>query len=157
MSEQQRQEEIAERIAQAARDRGMQIAVAESLTGGLLSNRLAAASKASEWYRGAVVAYASEVKYDLLGVPKGPVVSAEAAEAMATGVCKLMSANIAVAVTGAGGPDPQDGQPPGTAFISIHCDGASHTHEIHVDGDDPSDIVLKVCTAALEMLADQVA
>ena len=55
---------------------------------------------------GSLVAYASEVKYDVLGVPHGPVVSAEAASAMARGVRRLLRADVALGVTGAGGPAP---------------------------------------------------
>ena len=56
--------------------KGLTLGLAESVTGGLLGARLTAAPGASTWFRGSVVSYASEVKYDLLGVPEGPVVSA---------------------------------------------------------------------------------
>ena len=63
---------LAERIAAAAVDGNVSVAAAESLTGGLIASRLAAAPEASNWFRGAIVAYSREVKYDLLGVPVGP-------------------------------------------------------------------------------------
>ena len=66
------------------------LGLAESVTGGLLGARLTAAPGASTWFRGSVVSYASEVKYDLLGVPEGPVVSSPAAEAMALGARKVL-------------------------------------------------------------------
>ncbi|HEY7948234.1 MAG TPA: CinA family nicotinamide mononucleotide deamidase-related protein, partial [Acidimicrobiales bacterium] len=59
--------------------RGLTLGLAESLTGGLVSSRLVAVPGASDWFRGSVVSYASDVKYDVLGVPAGPVVSEEAA------------------------------------------------------------------------------
>jgi nicotinamide-nucleotide amidase len=67
-------------------ERGLTLAVAESVTGGLMSSRITNVPGASKVYRGAVVSYATEVKFDVLDVPEGPVVSAEAAEAMALGV-----------------------------------------------------------------------
>lgn len=98
---------------------GRTLAVAESLTGGLVASRLVNVPGASRWFRGGVVAYASEVKADLLGVPPGPVVSEEAAEAMAVGVRERLGADIGLAVTGVAGPEPQDGHRPGTVFLAV--------------------------------------
>ena len=67
-------------------ERSLTLAVAESLTGGLIASRLVNVVGASSWFRGGVVSYASDVKYDVSGVPEGPVVSGQAAEAMAEGV-----------------------------------------------------------------------
>ena len=103
-------------MGSALKDRGHTLAVAESLTGGLLASTFAQASGSSEWFRGGIVAYSSAVKYDLLDVPDGPVVSEAAAVAMARGASVLLQADVAV--TGAGGPDPQDGQPPGTVWAA---------------------------------------
>jgi PncC family amidohydrolase len=75
----------AEQVGQALQDRGLTLAVAESLTGGLLASSFARASGASSWFQGGIVAYASSVKYDLLKVPRGPVVSEQAAGAAAAG------------------------------------------------------------------------
>ena len=148
------QRDLAERVAAAANGK-LQLAVAESLTGGLLASRLAAATDASEWFRGGVVAYASEVKYDLLGVPRGPVVSEPAARAMAASVAKLLGADLALAVTGVGGPDPQDGEPPGTVWFGLVHAGQDEAHERHIDGDDPADICQRVCTLGLRMLLER--
>jgi nicotinamide-nucleotide amidase len=73
-------------VAAQLSSRGLTLAVAESLTGGLIASRLVNVPGASAWFRGGVVSYASQVKFDVLGVPEGPVVSGEAAEAMAVGV-----------------------------------------------------------------------
>ena len=70
-------------VAAQLLERGLTLAVAESVTGGLIASRLVGVAGASKWFRGGVVSYASEVKFDLLNVPVGPVVSGEAAEAMA--------------------------------------------------------------------------
>ena len=67
---------------------GRTLAVAESLTGGMLASTLARASGASQWFRGGVVAYSSVVKCNLLNVPGGPVVSQAAATAMATAAAR---------------------------------------------------------------------
>ena len=97
--------------------------MAESLTGGLVGSRCAAVPGASNWYRGAIASYASEVKFSLLGVPEGPVVSEEAAVAMAVGAAKVLGADVGLSVTGVAGPDEQDGQPVGTVFYGIARDG----------------------------------
>ena len=102
------QDRVAERISTAARNAHVFLATAESLTGGQISCLLGAAPASSDWYRGSVVAYSSEVKHRVLKVPDGPVVSEASARAMAGAVAELLGADIAVAVTGAGGPDPQD-------------------------------------------------
>jgi nicotinamide-nucleotide amidase len=101
------------------RERGLTLGLAESLTGGMMGSRICDVPGASDVFRGSIVAYASEVKYDVLGVPEGPVVSAEAAKAMAAGARRVLGADVAVAVTGVAGPDPQEGHDPGTLFVGI--------------------------------------
>jgi nicotinamide-nucleotide amidase len=147
------QQQLAEQVSAAAQRQRLSVAVAESLTGGLVSSRLAAATQASNWFRGAIVAYASEVKHELLSVPAGPVVSAAAAEAMAAGVAALLGADVAVSLTGVGGPEPQDDQPPGTVWIGLDLRGRRQSHLKIVDGDDPTAICACACTEALRLLA----
>lgn len=127
------------------------VAVAESLTGGRIAAHLAAGESSAEWFCGGVVAYQSEVKYRVLGVDRGPVVTAKAAKQMAAGVRELHGADIAVAVTGAGGPDPQDGQPVGTVFIGFADANGEQVEEYHFDG-EPEDVVAATTVAALRML-----
>jgi nicotinamide-nucleotide amidase len=112
-------ESMEDAVAGLLVERGLTLAVAESLTGGLVSARLVNVPGASGWFRGGVVTYASDLKRSLLDVPPGPVVSEEAAAAMATGVRRVMEADVGLAVTGVAGPDPQDGQPPGTVFLAV--------------------------------------
>jgi nicotinamide-nucleotide amidase len=101
------------------RDRGLTLAAAESLTGGMIGSRLCDVPGASDVYRGGVVAYAPEVKFDVLGVPEGPVVSEEAARAMAVGVRRVLGSDVGIAATGVAGPDEQEGRPPGTVCLAV--------------------------------------
>ena len=115
---------------------GLTLAVAESLTGGLVASRLVNVVGASTWFRGAVVSYASDVKYDVLGVPEGPVVSAEAAQAMAEGARRVLGADVGLATTGVAGPDSQDGQSPGTVYVGLALPGQpAEAVELTVPGD----------------------
>jgi nicotinamide-nucleotide amidase len=123
-------------VASLLRARGLTLAVAESLTGGLVASRLVNVPGASEWFRGGVVSYATDVKHSLLDLPEGPVVSAAAAAAMATGVAAKLGADIGLAVTGVAGPDSQEGQPPGTVFMAVALpDQAPITVEAGLPGD----------------------
>jgi nicotinamide-nucleotide amidase len=103
---------------------GRTLAIAESLTGGMIASRLTDIPGASAAFRGAIVSYASDVKFDLLGVPEGPVVSEAAARAMVEGVCRVLKADVGIAVTGVAGPDPQDGEEPGVVYMATMVDGA---------------------------------
>ena len=146
-------DEVGVRIARAARELPRTIAIAESLTGGALSSRLARLEDASDWYRGAVVTYASDVKHSVLGAPPGEVVSEVAARALADGVATLLDADVAVAVTGVGGPDPQDGESPGTVWMALHTP-AGTTARCCTFGGGPEAVVEQTCDAAVSWLAD---
>jgi nicotinamide-nucleotide amidase len=99
--------------------RGLTLAVAESLTGGLIGSRICDVPGASAAFLGSIVSYASEVKHDLLGVPPGPVVTEEAAVAMALGARRRLGADVGIAATGVAGPDPQEGVRPGTVCVAV--------------------------------------
>ena len=122
-------------VADLLTDRGMTVGVAESLTGGLVGARLAETEGASKFFRGSIVSYDSKVKFDLLDVPEGPVVSAEAAEAMAWGACKRLEADVGIAVTGVAGPTMQDDQPVGTVFMAVALEGKVESAEAPFPGD----------------------
>jgi len=105
-------------------ERGLTLATAESVTGGMVGTRLTEVPGASRAFLGSVVAYDSDVKRGLLGVPPDVhVVSEEAVSAMAVGVCAHLDADVSVAVTGVAGPDPQDGLEPGTVWMATCVDG----------------------------------
>ncbi|MDG2301327.1 MAG: CinA family nicotinamide mononucleotide deamidase-related protein, partial [Acidimicrobiales bacterium] len=97
---------IEEVVLGLCRDKGLTLGVAESLTGGLIGSRLTSISGSSDVFKGSIVAYSSEVKRTILGVPDVPSVSQAAAESMAVGVCKALNADIGLAVTGEAGPEP---------------------------------------------------
>jgi nicotinamide-nucleotide amidase len=122
-------------VADLLVEQGRSLGVAESLTGGLVAARLAETEGASKWLRGSIVAYDSKVKFDLLGVPEGPVVSAAAAEAMARGACRALESDVGISVTGVAGPTTQDDQPVGTVFMAVAMDGGVESAEAHFPGD----------------------
>ncbi len=105
------------------------------MTGGLIASRLTDVAGASDVFRGSIVSYASEVKYDVLGVPAGPVVSDESAMAMAEGACRVLGCDVAVAVTGVAGPDAQEGVPVGTVYMGLCIDGEAEATMIRLPGD----------------------
>ncbi|MGA1361997.1 MAG: competence/damage-inducible protein A [Ilumatobacteraceae bacterium] len=99
--------------------RGLTLGLAESVTGGLVGGRITNVPGASSVFRGAVVSYASEVKFGVLGVDRGPVVSEEAAAQMALGARRVLGCDVALALTGVAGPDEQDGRAVGTLCAAV--------------------------------------
>ena len=115
--------------------RGMTLGVAESMTGGLVGARLAAIAGASAVFRGAIVAYARDVKFALLGVPEGPVVSEDCAKAMAQGVRRVLGADVGLATTGVAGPDELEGQPVGLAILGLATAEGAKALSVRLPGD----------------------
>ncbi|MGH3322733.1 MAG: CinA family protein [Streptosporangiaceae bacterium] len=106
------------------RDRGATVAVAESLTGGLLGAVLTQVPGSSTTFRGGVTAYATDLKASLLGVSRALLaergaVDADVASAMAAGASERLGATYGLALTGVAGPEPQDGRPPGTVYVAL--------------------------------------
>jgi nicotinamide-nucleotide amidase len=130
------EEAIEDAVARVLLAGGLTVGLAESLTGGLAASRLVNVPGASTWFRGSVVSYASQVKFDVLGVAPGPVVSEDAARAMAEGARQVLGADVGLSVTGVAGPAEQDGQPPGTVFVGLARPGrASEAFAFAVPGD----------------------
>jgi nicotinamide-nucleotide amidase len=121
-------------------ERGETLAVAESLTGGALGAALVAVPGVSATFRGGVIAYATELKSELLGVDadqlarQGPV-DPDVAVAMAVGVRERLGATWGLATTGVAGPDPQDGHPPGVFFVALAGPDGSRVEALVLDGD----------------------
>ncbi|RCG26970.1 nicotinamide-nucleotide amidohydrolase family protein [Streptomyces diacarni] len=110
-------------------ERGQTLAVAESLTGGLVAAELTAVPGASRAFLGSVTAYAAALKRDVLGVDgalleERGAVDPEVARQMAQGVRTALGADWGVATTGVAGPEPQDGQPVGTVYVAVAGPGA---------------------------------
>lgn len=114
---------------------GLTVAVAESLTCGRIASEIGAIPRASDWFLGGVIAYDNEVKFGVLGVTRGPVVSRQCAAEMAEGVARLTGADLALAVTGVGGPAHAEDQPPGTVFIAASLHGRTIVEQRHFPGD----------------------
>ncbi|MFM1751988.1 MAG: hypothetical protein RL119_950 [Actinomycetota bacterium] len=106
-------------VLQLLGERNLTLGLAESVTGGLVAGRVTSVPGASAVFRGSVVSYASEVKFDVLGVPVGPVVSEAAARAMAEGAREVLRSDVALSLTGVAGPSEQDGQPVGTLCLGV--------------------------------------
>ena len=121
-------------VLQLLRDSGLSLGLAESVTGGLVSGRITSVPGASDTFRGSVVSYASAVKFDVLGVPHGPVVSEAAAASMARGAQRVLGADVALALTGVAGPTEQDGMPVGTLCVGIAIHDEVHTRTLRLPG-----------------------
>ena len=100
-------------------ERGMRLAVAESLTGGLVGARLAAIPVASEVFVGSVVAYSNDASFKWCEMPQGPMVSREAVMVMANGVRQALNAEVGLAVTGIASPVESSDIPVGTVFFGL--------------------------------------
>ena len=140
----------------ALRARGETVAVAESVTGGLLAARLTDTPGASMTFRGALVVYATDLKASLAGVPvplldaQGPV-SPDVAAALAAGVRDRLGATYGVALTGVAGPAPQNGLPAGTVYVAVAGEGAGEVRRLALSG-DRAQIRSAAVDAALSLL-----
>jgi nicotinamide-nucleotide amidase len=138
-------------------ERGQTLAVAESLTGGAIASRLVEVPGASAVFRGAVVAYATDLKTSLLGVPgdllrsRGPV-DPDVAVAMADGARTRLSATYGIATTGVAGPAPQDGIDPGRVYVAVASAGDTHVQALNLSGDRAS-VRRQAADEALGLLA----
>lgn len=120
--------------------RGWTVAVAESLTGGLLGAALTSVPGSSAVFRGGVTAYATELKHRLLGVDQqelatlGPV-SPATALAMAAGVRDLLGADVGLSTTGVAGPGPSGGHPAGEVHLACAWPGGTRAVVLRLSGD----------------------
>ncbi|HET9203490.1 MAG TPA: competence/damage-inducible protein A [Acidimicrobiia bacterium] len=129
-------EETIERVLlRLLSERGQTIGTAESMTGGLVTARLTDLPGSSAVVKGGVVAYQTELKQRLLGLPDVPgVVSEEAAVALATGARALLDVDVALSVTGSAGPDPLE-KPVGTVMIGVATPEGARAREMRFTGD----------------------
>ena len=144
---------LAERLVQRLRERSWSIATGESLTAGLVSSTIASVPGCSAVFRGTVVAYAPEVKTEVLNVPvellRQGIVTEEVARALAQGARSRLGATVGVGTTGAAGPDDHDGMPVGTACIAVCSPWGERVRTVRVTG-DRSQVRHAVTQAAME-------
>jgi nicotinamide-nucleotide amidase len=137
-------------------ERGQTVAVAESLTGGLLAAALTDRSGASETFRGGLVVYATDLKETLAGVPApllhvaGPVSDGTAA-ALAAGARERLGADWGIGATGVAGPTEQDGHPVGTVFVAVAGPEDGEVRHVRVPG-DRAQVRARTVTVALDLL-----
>jgi nicotinamide-nucleotide amidase len=151
------------RVSELAREavglligRGETIASAESLTGGLVAAALTSVPGASAAFRGGIVAYATDLKAAVLGVPddlleRHGAVHPAVAEAMAEGARARLWATVGISTTGVAGPDPAEGKPVGTVFIAVAGPGGVVSRELALVG-DRQEIRMASVQSALELL-----
>lgn len=130
---------LAAELVSASTAAGWTVAVAESLTAGLVTATLASVPGASAVLRGGVTAYATDLKTTLLGVPEPLLtehgaVSRETASAMAVGVRKRCDATYGLATTGVAGPDTVEGHPVGLVYVAVSSEYADEVHMLRLDG-----------------------
>ena len=139
--------------------RGETVAVAESLTGGLVAAEITSVPGASKVFRGSITAYATELKHTLAGVPeellrdRGPV-DAEVAGALAAGARDRCQADWGLATTGVAGPEPQDGKPVGLVYVAVAGPGDPVVRELHVSGNRTA-VRTESVTAVLSLFAEE--
>ncbi|WP_415949330.1 CinA family protein [Streptomyces sp. KLOTTS4A1] len=129
--------DAAARVQELLVSRDETLAVAESLTGGMVAAELTAVPGASRVLRGSVTAYATAIKHSVLGVDAALLaergaVDGEVARQMALGVRRLLGADWGIATTGVAGPEPQDGQAVGTVFVAVAGGAAAEDGKIAV-------------------------
>lgn len=135
------------------------LAVAESLTGGMVAAELTAVPGASRSFRGSVTAYATEIKHLVLGVDAELLkaegaVNAQVAAEMAAGVRRVMGASWGISTTGVAGPEPQDGQPVGTVFVAVDGPTSRKTVRLRLKG-SRAEIRRESARTVLRLLSDQ--
>ena len=149
-----------ERLGDLLRQRELTVAVAESMTGGLLAAALADLPESSKRFLGGVVSYTVDKKMDVLGVPpdilsKDGMVSEATARSMAEGARRLFDANLSISVTGVAGPQTQEGKPVGLTYIGVSLDGRSEVRQYRWQGGRAANRIASV-EAAIDFAAEMI-
>jgi nicotinamide-nucleotide amidase len=142
------------------RGRGETVAVAESLTGGLLAAALTDTPGASATFRGGLVVYATDLKARLAGVPAPLLqaqgaVSPDVAAALAGGVRDRLGATYGLGLTGVAGPEPQDGVAVGTVYLGLATPRGGLVRKLALSGDRAA-VRAGAVAAALALLAESI-
>ncbi|WP_327326441.1 CinA family protein [Streptomyces sp. NBC_01210] len=150
----------AARVLALLAERGETLAVAESLTGGLVAAEITSVPGASKSFRGSVTAYATTLKREVLRVDgallaERGAVDPEVARQMAAGVREVLGAGWGIATTGVAGPDPQDGQPVGTVYVAVAGpNGMAKVAALRLNG-DRAEIRRECVRSVLELLSGE--
>jgi PncC family amidohydrolase len=134
-------ESIEQTIGDLLRQKGLKLAVAESCTGGLVSDRITNIPGSSDYFIGAIIAYAYEAKVKLLGVKWDTLtafgaVSREVVLEMARGVRKALDTQLGVSVSGIAGPGGEtDEKPVGTTWIGLSTPDGDWARQFCWEGD----------------------
>ena len=138
------------------RSKGLTLSTAESCTGGTLATAITSIAGSSDVFKGAVVAYANDVKVNVLGVPQGVLdsdgaVSEAAVRAMAVGVQRITNSDCAIATSGIAGPGGAvPGNPVGTVWVAIAV-GEKVVSKLLSIGDKGRES--NICTSAKKVLS----
>jgi nicotinamide-nucleotide amidase len=149
--------DLVEVVATALRERGWRLATAESCTGGLLAQRVTAFAGSSDYFLGGLVAYSNEAKTALADVPAGVIeahgaVSAEVAEALASGARERLGAEAGIGITGVAGPTGGTPEKPvGTVYVAARTPEADGARLLRLVGDRAA-IRERAVQAALDLL-----
>ncbi|MFD9423402.1 MULTISPECIES: CinA family protein [unclassified Streptomyces] len=151
---------VAARVLRRLVERGETLAVAESLTGGLVAAELTSVPGASQSFRGAVTAYATPLKRDVLGVDgtllaERGAVDPDVARGMAAGARRLLGADWGVSTTGVAGPEAQEGKPVGTVYVALSGpSGIEKVTALRLHG-GRADIRRETVRSVLELLSSE--
>jgi nicotinamide-nucleotide amidase len=148
-------ETVSDALSSLLREKGLTVAVAESLTGGLIAGQLTEAEGASDFFVGSAVTYTNDAKQRVTGVDEdildGPgAVSDESARALAEGAARLFSSDVGLSATGVAGPAGQEGKPAGTIYVGATYKGRTESRHVRGYGDRENVRRLAV-TAALDL------
>ena len=148
------------RLQEVCLERTISVAVAESLTAGLIGATLASVSGASAYFRGGIICYSAALKQSLLQVPaevieRDGVVSQSCVEAMARGAQRVCDARAAIAVSGEAGPLASSAEPVGTVWIACAFDEQVVSRCEHFAGDRAS-IRVQTVDVAISLLTDTI-
>ncbi len=152
--------ELPEAVGALLREKGLQLATAESCTGGYLAHLITSVPGASDYYLGSVISYANSVKREVLGVSKATLlqhgaVSEACVREMVRGVCKLLKSDLALATSGIAGPGGgSPDKPVGTIWIAVGSAEKQETHLLRL-GKDRSSNIEYTSLFALEVLRRQ--
>lgn len=135
-----REVDLASRLIARLAGRGLTVATAESLTGGLVVAELVTVPGASAVVRGGVVAYAYDVKASVLGVDEDLLaargaVNDDVVRQLAEGARRVCRADVGLATTGVAGPDPADGEPVGTVYVAVADEHGCASWRLALAGD----------------------